>query len=194
ENDQASEPPMQIFLLAGQSNMAGRGQVTAADSLVHPRIFMLSREGAWVPAVEPVHYDKPGAGVGPGLTFACAIVTADPTAVVGLVPTAVGGSPITTWVPGAVHDQTGTPPYDDAMARARQALTSGRLAGILWHQGESDANAEAAGQYEGRLEELIARFRTEPGAPDVPVRIGQLRQSPAGPRNDGWQEGDRAQW
>ena len=52
-----STPPMdmKIFLLIGQSNMAGRGVVEAQDKVPHPRVFMLNQELAWVPAIDPMH-------------------------------------------------------------------------------------------------------------------------------------------
>src|SRR4051794_37353264 len=58
-----------VVLLVGQSNMAGRGVVTAEDRVPVPQVWMLDRAGAWVPAVDPMHFDKPSAGVGPGRTF-----------------------------------------------------------------------------------------------------------------------------
>lgn len=59
-----------LILLAGQSNMAGRGVISPSDRIPHPRVLMQNRQGEWVPAVEPVHYDKDFAGVGPGRSFA----------------------------------------------------------------------------------------------------------------------------
>lgn len=53
-----------IFLLAGQSNMAGRGKITEQDREIHPRILMQARDGSWQYAVDPVHYDKKRAGAG----------------------------------------------------------------------------------------------------------------------------------
>ncbi|WP_315816128.1 sialate O-acetylesterase [Paraflavitalea speifideaquila] len=48
-----------IFLLAGQSNMAGRGKTDDSSKVVNANIFMLNSHNEWVPAVDPVHYDKP---------------------------------------------------------------------------------------------------------------------------------------
>lgn len=165
---------MQLFLLAGQSNMAGRGVIEAADRVAHPRVRMLDRAMRWVPAVDPVHYDKPIAGVGPARGFAQALLARDGTLRIGLVPAAVGGSPISTWEPGAFDSATSTHPYDDAIARARVALRDGRLRAVLWHQGESDATPELSVRYEPRLRALIARFRADLDSPELPVLIGQL--------------------
>ena len=170
----AAPERLQLFLLAGQSNMAGRGVVETADRAVHPRVVMLDRSNAWVPAAEPMHFDKPIAGVGPGRAFGIAVAEAMPNSRIGLIPTAVGGSPITAWEPGVRYAETGAYPYDDAIRRARIAMRDGELKAILWHQGESDANPAAAPLYAERLRALVERFRADLGVPDLPVIVGQL--------------------
>jgi hypothetical protein len=172
---------MQLFLLAGQSNMAGRGYVEPEDTVPHERVWMLNRAEAWVPAVDPVHFDKPVAGVGPARAFGIAVAEAEPRARVGLVPTAVGGSPITSWVPGGYDAATKTHPYDEALVRARAAMRDGTFRAILWHQGESDSNARSAPLYEARLRTLITRFRTDLGDPNLPFLIGELGHFPEKP-------------
>jgi hypothetical protein len=161
--------------------MAGRGYIEPQDTVPHERVWMLNRAREWVPAVDPVHFDKPVAGVGPGRAFGIAVAEADPDARVGLVPTAVGGSPITSWVPGGYDPATKTHPYDEALERARAARRSGTFRAILWHQGESDSNATNAPLYEARLRALITRFRTDLGDPDLPFLIGELGHFPAAP-------------
>ena len=169
--------PMHVFLLAGQSNMAGRGEVGETDRTPHPRVYALNRENHWEIAVDPIHFDKPArAGTGPGLAFAKAIAEANPGIRVGLVPTAVGGSPIQTWTPGGYHEQTGLHPWDDAILRLRAAMQAGELKAILWHQGESDSRAERAPLYEERLHDLVRRFRDVAGDAELPFIVGQLGQ------------------
>lgn len=150
-----------LFLLAGQSNMAGRGTVSEEDRSVHPRVFMLSKDWKWVPAVDPIHYGKKGAGVGPGKSFAVALAEQDEEMVIGLIPAACGGSPISTWEPGGYHKQTKSYPYDEALERTRCAMQDGVLKGTLWHQGESDCRPEAAAGYQDKLKQLICRFRRD---------------------------------
>lgn len=157
--------------------MAGRGTVEAPDSVVEARVLRLDPRMQWVPAVDPLHWDKPAiVGVGPGRAFGLAIAGRDPNARIGLVPAAVGGSPISSWEPGAVDPATRTRPYDDAMARLAVAAKHGRLRAILWHQGESDATPERSVVYAAKLRALIARFRSELGDPNLPFVIGQLGQ------------------
>jgi hypothetical protein len=166
---------MQLFLLAGQSNMAGRGKVEAQDSVVNPRVLKLDVSMSWVPAVDPLHWDKPTlVGVGPGRSFGLALAARDTSARIGLIPAAVGGSPISSWAPGALDAATGTHPYDDALDRLRVARKSGTLRGILWHQGESDATPALSVLYAERLRALITRFRTDAGDPNLPFVIGEL--------------------
>lgn len=164
-----------LFLLVGQSNMAGRGEVSDADRKPDPHVLMFNEEGNWVPAIDPMHWDKPAVvGVGLGRTFGIELAKAKPGVTIGLIPCAVGGSPIDSWQPGAFDEPTKTHPWDDAMARARRALAAGTLKGILWHQGESDSLAERAPAYEAKLHELVARFRRELDTPEVPFIAGQM--------------------
>ena len=93
---------MHLFLLVGQSNMAGRGKVEPQDTVPIPRVLMLDRQRTWVPAVDPMHFDKPVAGVGLGRSFAARIADAHADVTIGLIPAAVGGSPIDAWQPGVL--------------------------------------------------------------------------------------------
>lgn len=170
-----------LFLLVGQSNMAGRGKVAEQDLEVHPRVLMLTKDLEWKPAVDPLHFDKPIAGVGLGRTFGKAIAEEDPEIVVGLIPCAVGGSPIAAWEPGGYHPSTKTHPWDDMLPRAKAALEVGTLKGILWHQGESDSKENLAPIYEEKLHALIERFRKELSAPEVPFIAGQMGNWPERP-------------
>jgi hypothetical protein len=158
---------MKLFLLIGQSNMAGRGKPESQDKVPHPRVFAFSKELAWTPAVDPLHWDKPERiGVGLGLTFGRTVADADPAAVVGLIPAAFGGSALDEWAPG-------TPHYTNAVARAREAAKNGKLAGILWHQGEADAAPEKVATYVDRFTRTIAQLRADLGAETVPLIVGE---------------------
>ena len=91
----STAPPLHLYILMGQSNMAGRGTVEAIDSQPHPRVFALKSNNEWGPATEPLHWDKPERiGVGPGYAFGRAMAEQDPSVQIGLIPAAVGGSSI----------------------------------------------------------------------------------------------------
>jgi hypothetical protein len=168
----AADADFHLYLLVGQSNMAGRGKVEKTDVATDPRIVAFSKERTWVPAQDPLHFDKPEAGVGPGLAFAQAIARQQPGIRIGLIPCAVGGTAIERWAAGAADPATKTHPYDDMLARARAALPAGVLKGILWHQGEANRKDAA---YPAKLTELVARMREDLQAPQVPFIAGELR-------------------
>ncbi|MBL9130185.1 MAG: sialate O-acetylesterase [Verrucomicrobiaceae bacterium] len=169
-----SKDKFHLFLLVGQSNMAGRGVLEDQDKKPHPRVLMLNKEGKWAPAIDPMHFDKPAAGVGLGKTFGQIIAEANPGVTIGLIPCAVGGSPIDTWKPGVYYAATKSHPWDDMEKRVALALPAGTLQGILWHQGESDSVATLAQAYEAKLHDLVARLRALVKAPEVPFIAGQM--------------------
>ncbi|MCF2446759.1 sialate O-acetylesterase [Dyadobacter sp. CY345] len=149
-----------LYLLAGQSNMAGRGVVENEDKTTHPRVWMLNKSNQWELAAEPLHFDKPTvAGVGPGFAFAKEMAKMDTNIVIGLIPCAVGGSPIGVWEPKKYYEPTKTHPYDDAIRRTKIAMKKGILKGILWQQGESDSDSVKSGVYSTKLELLVKNFR-----------------------------------
>ncbi len=160
---------LDLFLLAGQSNMAGRGKVGSSDVKVNDQIWNLNEDLDWVPAVDPLHFEAPNRdGVGPGRSFAKAITKGDNSLMVGLIPTAVSGTSITEW------NRSGKL-YQDAIERAKAAKSHGKLRAILWHQGENDAdNEERANQYATNLEKLVKNFRADLGEPNLPFIVGEI--------------------
>ena len=168
------DPDFHVYLLAGQSNMAGRAPLDSLSKEIDPRVFMLDKNNNWVPATDPVHFDKPGvAGVGPAISFAKAMIAGNKNIKIGLVPCAWGGSPIRVWEPDSVY-LTVAHPYDDAIARVKIAMQQGVLKGILWHQGESDNNPTAAAVYMDKLKILISRFRNDLHIPNLPFVAGEV--------------------
>ncbi len=164
-----------LYLLAGQSNMAGRGKVTEQDMQTHPRVYVLNKDREWELAKDPLHFDKPNiVGVGPGLAFGKAMADYKEHVKIGLIPCAAGGSPISSWTIGGYHNQTKSHPYDDAIIRAKVAMQDGVIKGIIWHQGESDSKPEKIQVYQAKLEELIARFRQDLGDENLPFVVARL--------------------
>lgn len=160
---------LHLYLLMGQSNMAGRGKIGAEDKTPHPRVLLFTLQDKWEPAVEPVTHDKPTMlGVGPGLAFGKAMAADDAGATIGLVPCAVGGTPLKRW------ERNGDL-YSNAVQRARLAMREGTLKGIIWHQGESDSGtATNANSYGDRLSRMIQDIRADLGTPDLPFVAGQI--------------------
>lgn len=159
---------LHLYLLIGQSNMAGRGVVEEQDKVPHARVLALDQQNRWQLALDPLHSDKANAGVGLGSAFGHAMADATNGVTIGLIPNAVGGTPLSRW-------EKGGDLYAQALARARRAMQDGTLKGILWHQGEDDAKEEStARSYAARLAQMIRDLRADLGAGEVPFVAGQL--------------------
>ncbi|MFC4096425.1 sialate O-acetylesterase [Euzebyella saccharophila] len=163
-----------LYLLAGQSNMAGSSPIEQSDTIPHNRILRFNRDGQWEIAKEPLRVDKNIVGMGPGLSFARELVNRDTSIIVGLIPAAVGGTSIRLWEPGAFDTKTKLYPYDQAIDRALSAMRSGELKGIIWNQGESDCNENGSIGYQQKLNELIERFRKDLAVDNLPFVAGLL--------------------
>lgn len=168
---------LDLYLLIGQSNMAGRGEVKGKYAEEqYSNVLMLTKDKQWMIAKHPLHFDKQVAGVGPGLSFGKEMATVSNGRKVGLIPCAVGGTSIDVWQPGGYDKATDTHPYDDAIGRLNTALQSGKLKGVIWLQGESDSGAEKAAGYLSKLTVLINRIRTIANNPQLPFVAGELGQ------------------
>lgn len=174
---------LDLFVLAGQSNMKGRG-IMPDEPKRDPRIVMMHmRDDAWYLARHPLHLigdaktftGADNAGVGSGLTFAETLIDRDKSLAVGLIPCAVGGSSIRLWQPGAKL-------YEESIRRAKLAIEStsnhkARIRGILWLQGEANANAEELPLHTERLTTMIEAYRrdlNEPTLPFIACTIGEM--------------------
>ncbi|CAK7329969.1 unnamed protein product [Dovyalis caffra] len=179
--DRMPKTTKQIFILSGQSNMAGRGGVYKDhhhhnhqywDKVVPPEcqpnqdILRLSVKLQWEQAQEPLHADidsKKVCGVGPGMSFAN-MVREKMGAVVGLVPCAVGATAIKQWARGELL-------YENMVRRAKESVEDGgEIKGLLWYQGESDtSHIHDADVYQGNIEKLIKNVREDLGLPSLPI-------------------------
>lgn len=173
-----------VFLLFGQSNMWGVPHPEQQDLTINPRIEVLtltscSKHGVnqWVPAQPPLHgcvgqpgNDPRGPGLGPGDYFAKTLADAFPKDTILLVPGAVPGVSIDTFQPGQ-------PNYIALLARAKMAQQRGPIAGMIFHQGESD-NGQST--WPNRVKAVVDRLRSDLGVGGVPFVAGELPYRPAG--------------
>lgn len=162
-------PTIHVFALNGQSNMWGQYGYDPELDTSNPRILVWPGSGASVgsliEAVEPLPgLETPGygppPGIGPGMSFARALLAtlpADHTIV--LVPNAVGSTSLTgDWNP------SGGSRYTAAITRTNAAIAAAGpdagFGGFLWLQGENDAIFSTAGStYAALLDSLIAGMR-----------------------------------
>lgn len=163
-----------IFILSGQSNMAGRGIVEPQDTVPNPRILAMNLQDKWVVAKEPLHLYQPKlTGLDAGLSFARELLKhVGDSITIGLVPTAVGGSPIESWMNDSVFN--GVRLYSNFKDKAGTAMKYGEIKGIIWHQGESDAFPAKIPVYKEKLETVLTRFRTFIGNDSLPIIMGEL--------------------
>lgn len=176
----ADSLPQDVYLLIGQSNMAGRAPILELDNDVVDGAFLFTGSG-WEPLRNPVNRystviaGDPAARLGPGYTFARKLSEMTGRRI-GIVSNARGGTRIIQWQKGYAGEAD-FDLYEEAVARARAALAmtpGARLAGIIWHQGEGDNSAAAAAQYMQRLSQLVADLRSDLQAPDAVLIVGEV--------------------
>ena len=156
---------LSTFLLIGQSNMAGRGEIDTVKPIEDKRILMYRNSG-WLPAREPLHQDRSEAGIGLAMSFAHMLLKNNMAERIGLIPCAVGATSIAEWLPG-----TGL--YERAVSTALQAAKT--LQGVLWHQGEYDSiSSDQTAVYGYHLKKLILELRIEFKQPKLPFISGEL--------------------
>ena len=155
--------------------MAGRANIELQDldsiDQVYLYIGILGKE--WEKAANPLNrYSTIRKGLSmqklsPGYTFAQDIAEASPGKKIGLIVNAKGGTSISAWGPGSDF-------YNEAVKRTKQAMKSGVLKGVIWHQGESDASKYET--YTSKIIQLIKALRVEFNLPDLPFIAGQLSE------------------
>ncbi len=169
------EKPIHIYLLIGQSNMAGRAQIEEEHAGTIEGCFLLGPQGEWEPAINPLNrHSTIRKGIdmqrlNPGYGFAKAMRKANPEIPIGLVVNAKGGSTIEEW-------EKGTHFYGEALKRVREAQKTGILEGILWHQGESNIGEPET--YLEKLKGLIADLRKDLGQENLRFVAGQVFYHP----------------
>jgi Carbohydrate esterase, sialic acid-specific acetylesterase len=158
--------PQEVFVLAGQSNMLGRGQPLSKGEASDPRLLVWRKDGGWQVAADPLGDPSDNAnGIGPGMTFGLGAIQTPNAETIGLVQCAVAGTTISKWQPP--HSA-----YSNCIDQVRVA--GGHIDGILFLQGESDAtNKDDAKKWAKRFGVALNGFRTDLGS-DIPLVIGQI--------------------
>ncbi|GEM_PF-1598842 len=155
-----------IFVLMGQSNMAGSGHPVLPEYVkADPNVLLLWNDMKWISAKIVF-----GGGMGPGQAFARHYAELHPGVTVGLIQGARGGRSLKELSKGG-KDRDGAPNYDNVMAKVKEAMKVGTLKGILWHQGESDCGDR---NYVDKLKVLVTDLRTDTGIQDLPFIAGEL--------------------
>jgi len=174
-----TERPALAFILAGQSNMVGRGTLTdlASDLRTVPTTIVFLRHRATAEFADQRWF-------GPEVGFAQEMAAAWPGERILLLKRAVDGTSLLAWAPDwdAIRaDQTDNrkagPLYRTLMGDVADASRRYPLvwAGLVWMQGESDALHPTAGEeYGSNLATFVGRLRHDLGRPKLPFIYGQI--------------------
>ena len=165
---------LDIYLVIGQSNMAGRAEIPVAHTppLENSFLFTGDSKNSWTKAENPFNqFSSIRKGIGmqrlsPAYAFA-KTMSSGSTRSIGLVVNARGGTKIVQWLPGTKY-------FEEAVDRTKEAMKDGVLKGIIWHQGEGDCDSLRTQLYLGRLEVLINAFREAFDKPRLPFVAGQV--------------------
>jgi hypothetical protein len=179
---------LSLFILAGQSNMSGWGEVPqqqTADS----RIYLFGNDYRWREAIEPIDdgymqidavSEVRGRGFSPSLAFATTLLRHDPLLRIGLVPCAKSATGIIEWQ----RNLSDASLYGSCLKRARAASTMGTVSGILFFQGETDAERDPRrvephpGEWAQLFTRLVADWREDLQDRSLPVVFAQLGNIP----------------
>lgn len=164
-----------IFIMAGQSNMAGRATIEPFDTITNPRIFTINKWDKLVLAKEPLHKYEPGvSGLDCGLSFANHILlNAKDSIYIILVPAAIGGSSIDQWLYDSVHRKVKL--YSNLLSKVEEAKKYGIVKGVLWIQGEEEAVKSATENYKIKLQSFILKVRNDLKDSTIPFLIGRIK-------------------
>jgi hypothetical protein len=176
-----------IILMAGQSNMAGAGDLRALpDSLRHiPENFTFIdlRSRSFLSRLRASTF-------GPEVGLSHLIGAANPHMNFALIKFAVHASSLYDWSPYYSKQQakiTGREHlgslYDEFIMRLKHELNGKRyhLIALLWMQGERDAHfPSAAGKYEMNMKELLDAVRMDLKCPNLPLVMGLVNPPETG--------------
>jgi len=155
-----------VYLLAGQSNMMGKGKIAELPASYRQ-----------TPTNVKFYYQGREKGLGqfayfgPEIGFAHEVARAFPNDRHIIIKQAATGSTIERWLPGQAL-------YKGLLRQVGFSLPiehDKKIDAIVWMQGESDArSADLAGQYGGRLNRLIQALRNDLNSPNSLFILGQI--------------------
>ena len=153
------------FLLIGQSNAGGRGFPNEVEPIVNDRIKVL-RNGRWWKSYTPINPDRVTSGVNLMESFAD-LYSKEKGVDVGIIPCADGGTGLDQWHEGSIL-------FDHACYMSELASRTSTIAGVIWHQGESDCWDDKYPLYEEKFTKIMNAFRRKLNLYDVPFLLGGL--------------------
>jgi len=184
---------VKVYLLAGQSNMAGR-----ADSNNLPAELQMPQENVLIyhsenPTVtsrweklQPGFSSVPGDGVmfGPEISFASEMAKANHGDKIAIIKYAFGGTDLySQWRAPDENGQNARTLYQQFVPFVENALESleqeYKIEAMLWQQGEKDSRDDSkhkAVVYQQRLTNFIESLRDDFDKPDMLFLVGQVSE------------------
>ena len=175
-----------LWVAAGQSNMIGRGRLGPDREAPDPQVTVFDCDYRWRPSSEPVNgpntdpisahpnYRSDRGSHSCCLRFAKDLFAATEVPV-GILPCAIGGSPMAHWRRPQQHDDD-TQLYGRTLKRIARA--GGRVAGFIWWQGESDTTSGLEA-FKADFQSIIRNFRQDLTTPELPFLFVQLENTDA---------------
>ena len=159
--------------MAGQSNMAGRGAIEAQDLVTNKRIITINSSNNWIVAKEPIHFYESSDALDCGMSFAQEMLKHVPDSItIAMVPCAVGGTSVFEWLND--EEARGVKLFSNFGEKVQLAEQKGTIKGILWHQGERNANETDLPLYKDALLQLFSKFRSSVGNDELPIVLGEI--------------------
>jgi hypothetical protein len=161
---------LSIFILAGQSNMSGYGEVNEYKAInTFHKIYAFDDSYEWVIGKEPLLIT----GIGPSISFASQLLNRNYYQQIGLVNVSVGGTGIQDWQKNNSENSL----YQKMLQRALAASTQGQIKGILFFQGEHDSgNGPNLHCYDWDVyfKKFVKDIRKELNNDSLPIIFAQL--------------------
>ncbi len=168
-----------VWVIAGQSNSAGYGRGPVVDP-PELGVHLFRNSEQWALATQPMNEstdtkhicnrEAANSGHSPYLHFG-RLLKQQLNHPIGLIQTALGGSALRAWNPA----QPGGAVLFENMVQC-VAKAGGKVRGVLWYQGESDANGESAGTYAERFMQAVGAWRKALNNPNLAVLTVQLNR------------------
>lgn len=202
------DPNFYVYICFGQSNMEGNAQPEAIDKNNVPERFQLlatcnfqspkRTKGNWYKAIPPLV--SPAGGLGPTDWFGRTMVDKLPEVKIGVIPVAMGGSPIemfdkdkyqqklkdnpNEWWATLAKQHYGGNPYGRIIEMAKKAQKVGVIKGILLHQGCSNCGDP---NWPNMVKKIYNDMLTDLGlaADSVPLFVGEVEYTGVGAQSGG---------
>ena len=192
----AASQPVDVYLIGGQSNATGQGYLANLPKEVVPdtRVLLFHSAGHLHSGAEPNRWiplrqasESPDR-FGPEFGFGNRLQELFPLRKIAIIKHAYSGTNLhAQWSPGkdAADREHWGPQFQTFVATVEAGLKGLRgqgyeptVCGMLWQQGESDANGQPAEDYGRNLTHFIARVREQFQSPEMLFVYGYVLPPP----------------